>query len=1230
MHKTLDSLLEFKKHRNEISESLTNDFVGREKEINDICNILSEKGFIAITGQAGIGKSRLAVAAMERYVSINKNVRVLCVKNFCDYLSAIEEIIDDSMEYLFLFDDANNYKKLDEVIECLKYHNQGNVKAIFTIRDYLKDCIDFDLITPYEITPLSDKDIKKAIIDNTPIKNDEYLNKILNVSKGNIRIAFIVSDFVLKSGNGITSLFNVKDVMNNFYKKQMDKIGNTNNLVITAGIVSFFKSINLNQLFYISPILKIAGISKKEFLDNAQTLISMEFLDECVDIIKVSDQCFSDYLLNYVFIEKKYISIEDLIVNTYKYYNKRIIESLNAILSICLTEDTISYIKKEVINTISKIEDIELKHDLVVAFAPLALDYAAKEFKMGVEEYTDKKDIKWLLKLFQSLAKSEYSSVALEGIMRIMKKTNKKKSDVFNIINDTYILDYDSVKTSFRYLDSFLNYLIEYNINNENFLSLTSSYLKYFFNNSKFVNGKVIEFTSFNLSDDINGIIYFREKCWNYIFSYSSDKASDAIVDFAKYHITCGAKKIVLSDLKIINNYLDKCEDSELIYAILYEELKVDSKMYGFEDMLSRSEKYGDILSAILEKKPQDLNIETFKKLHNEKVFSFYSKYKRKIFEMIKDIDVIKKYYIYEIKSFLLIVLDCLDEFSQDILNIFIQYKVNPKLVVKKASLIVGLDYLYEMIKSIEDDNVREEYFYNFYSLINCHDSNNLYNFDAWVKSKQMLKIESYIERSALSLRKIAENSGISYVELVKIIFKKRVYNEIIVMEYFSYLLTDHDCFKELLDLNQELAIKIYEFLISNRVCDYENKALKEIIKVKRNYIKSFAKRYINNSIFDEEGIDEIIFDGDNYKMFFNTCLKIVKEKPQHFVPLHLQQFISNHLVNQNIYDWIITYIDENWKDNIIMESLFSILAGINDNYKNQFIVKYYNLGKDENVLKCALVGQSTFYSFNSFESYFNNKIRNLESLKKELIEWDKLNLISFIDELIEKCKEEIRKSKISQLIEHVDSSILEELQEIDLKTEVSLNDALKLYCDDENFRNMLSSGYFSYNDGSFSTNDNVPLKFTDVLKDKKIIGIKVVPVKEDVQDKYEEYLSSMNMIINRFGHSNNVTLCECLTQLFNERGWDVADFECETYLSRDIFSKIKNNKKNKFEKITIIKILIGLKLSKKERDFLLELNGTQLSIYNETDALYDFILNAKVDIETADELLRDVGKEGF
>ena len=244
----LSDLETFKKHRNDISESLTSIIVGRDKEINDIYNLLNQKDLIVISGPAGIGKSRLAVASIEKFFSENQDVTVLCVKSFGDYISAIDESLEESKKYLLFIDDASNLKRLDEVIECLKYH-RGKVKAIFTIRNYLKDCFNDESITYYEITSLSEEDIKRAIAENTKIKNDKWLNKIANISKGNIRFAFILAGVALNDEMGFISLFNVKDAMNSFYKGQIVKMDNSNNLLIVAGIISFFKSIYLNKLF---------------------------------------------------------------------------------------------------------------------------------------------------------------------------------------------------------------------------------------------------------------------------------------------------------------------------------------------------------------------------------------------------------------------------------------------------------------------------------------------------------------------------------------------------------------------------------------------------------------------------------------------------------------------------------------------------------------------------------------------------------------------------------------------------------------------------------------------------------------------------------------------------------------------------------------------------------------------------------------------------------------------
>ena len=1225
----LDDLETFRKHRNEISESLISKFVGREKEIDDICALLSRHNLVVLTGNAGIGKSRLAIAAIEKYVCVNKEVSVLCVKSFGDYISAIEESIEDNKNYLLLIDDASDFKRLAEVIECLKYHNK-NVKAIFTVRDYLKDCFNEEDLIIYEIHSLEKEEIKKAIALNTPIKNKEWLDKIASISKGNIRLAYVIANVVLKEEKGFDSLFNVNDIMNSFYKEQINKMSNSNNLIIIAGIISFFKSVNLNQLFYISPVLKIAGISKQEFLQSVDSLISMELVDECIGVVKVSDQCFADYLLNYVFIEKKYLKIKDVIVSTYKYYKKRIVESLNSILNTYLSDDAISYLKEEVLKVCALIEDVELKHEIEVTFAPIFLDYAVLEFKNGIEEYNDKKDIKWLLKLFAILSKTKYQSVAIEGVILLLKKTNLKKEELFKIINVTFMLDSNSIKSSFEYFNSFVTYLIEHNIKDEHFYLLISSHLKYSFSNSKLSIDNKLEYYSFNLNNNMNGIISFRKKCWDYVFSYELDNVLRIIIDFAKYHISKEADKIVKSDLKEINEYLENKECKELIQAVLYEEFKEEAKIYDFEDMLFSSTKYSEIISLILERKIGDQTYDEFKKIHEDNVHSVYVAYKSNIFEIINSINLISQYYNQNIQKFLLAILPFLDEFYETTLNMFVQYKVLPSTVVEKASAIIGIDTFYALIKSISNTAMKEEYLYAFYTLISRLCNKDTFEFEEWIKSKKNLEMNPIFARDVLSLRKVAENSGLSYLKLIKLIFKKREQNETLVKEYFSCIFYKNDAFKELLELDRDLAIEIYEFLIKQNENDYKNRALREIIYVKRNYIKIVAKNYLEVGIRDEEGLEEIIFNNDNCNLFFDTCIEIGKTKLPNFVPFSLQQFVSQNIDNQMMLDWIHAYIDKKHNDDVAMESLFTIIGNIDENYRNRFLIKYYEKGKDEEVLKCALLSHCESYSQEFAESYYNGKILSLEALKTALIKWDSLNLIYFINQLIEEYKAQIKENKISQLIEYVDSSLLNKLQEIDAKTEVSLADAFKLYVDDENFRKLLSSGYVAYKEGCFVSNTNVPIKFKDVLVNKSIIGIKTIQTNESEKKKYERYLSSMKIIHNRFNNEFQPTLDECLIQLFNEREWTTADFERETYLSKDIFSKIKNNDRNNLKKVTLIKILIGLKLQKPEIDFLLELNNTQLSKYDETDVLYSFILDSKIDIGMADELLREFGKEVF
>ena len=216
MPNKVDDLETFKKHRNSISESLETTLVGRDKEVKEILNLISNNDFLVISGPSGIGKSRLAVAAMEEYQNQTKNCKILCTKSFSDYINALDKEIKEKEKYIIFIDDANNYSKLIELIDFLKYKNNGNIKVVLTIRDYLKECFDSrnQLLAFYDVKPLEDTQIKEAILQNTIIKNEQWLEQISKIASGNIRVAFIASETAIKNNNDFLSLFNQSTVLN--------------------------------------------------------------------------------------------------------------------------------------------------------------------------------------------------------------------------------------------------------------------------------------------------------------------------------------------------------------------------------------------------------------------------------------------------------------------------------------------------------------------------------------------------------------------------------------------------------------------------------------------------------------------------------------------------------------------------------------------------------------------------------------------------------------------------------------------------------------------------------------------------------------------------------------------------------------------------------------------------------------------------------------------------------
>ncbi len=196
---------------------MINKFVGREKDIDNICDLLVRNDFIAITGPAGIGKSRLAVATIEKYSLENKEISVLCVKSFGDYISAIEESIEDSKQYLLLIDDASNLKRFDEVIKRFEEANQmtliESLYSLFlekkwTVKEFTQETALtkdlFSKIKNKQRKSLEKKTLIQILIGlRLPKDQRDYLLEKNQTQLSKYDLEDVLYDFMLASGIGI-------------------------------------------------------------------------------------------------------------------------------------------------------------------------------------------------------------------------------------------------------------------------------------------------------------------------------------------------------------------------------------------------------------------------------------------------------------------------------------------------------------------------------------------------------------------------------------------------------------------------------------------------------------------------------------------------------------------------------------------------------------------------------------------------------------------------------------------------------------------------------------------------------------------------------------------------------------------------------------------------------------------------------------------------------------------
>ena len=352
---------------NRLSAPLNTDFLLREEELRLANEKLALNDILILSGPAGVGKTKLALQICEVLAEQN-TLEVVCIKS--NGLELYEDLLttfEPEKDYLVFVDDANELSGLHFVLEHFKkVTNEKKYikKIIMTVRDYARKQV-VDAIHEVEkpqilrIGMFKDDEIRKLIKSAYGITNHWYLDRIVAIADGNARLAMLAGKIASETED-LDSIRDVTELYDHYYRKQLDVIIENPSCLISAGIMAFFETLHLDHLGSLEPIFAAAKLSEDQFVMDLKTLHELEIVDLCHDkAAKISDQSFSNYLIKYVFVDKKNISLFEMIKVCFFINKAKTITACNILLNVFSDETTQDFVRQQIKNVWDSLADDE-------------------------------------------------------------------------------------------------------------------------------------------------------------------------------------------------------------------------------------------------------------------------------------------------------------------------------------------------------------------------------------------------------------------------------------------------------------------------------------------------------------------------------------------------------------------------------------------------------------------------------------------------------------------------------------------------------------------------------------------------------------------------------------------------------------------------------------------------------------------------------------------------------
>lgn len=1062
---------------NRMAAPIDTKFLFREKEFQDIINAYLKVNVVILSGSSGTGKTRLALHYVKNHADA-KNEKTYCIhSNALPIYEDLKLFLDKPGDYFLFIDDANQLSGLQHIIRYVSMKPEGyNVKILITVRDYALQKVinDVRAITYYEIVNVnvfSENEIKELLETSLGILNSDYQERIIRIAEGNARIA-ILAGKVACSSNRLESIDDVSQLYEDYYGSNLEnnQFFIDKNLCITSGIIAFLDAIHLDYIDALLPILQEKGLNRDSFIENIRMLHEREIVDICNDkAVRFSDQCLSNYLLKYIFFDKRLLSLSKMIKACFSSYKERTVSSVNTLLNIFRNKELLNFVEKEIKLLWDELstENLPIFFEFVKVFfrinpteTLLLLQNKIESEERVICEWSDIDTEKRknyphvgndIIKILGGFADMTDLPTACDLFFQYYLKRPDLFMEFYHAVNIYFGIQRDSFRNSFYTQITFFEKLIEYSNDWKQefiviiFLQIAEEFLK--LNFSPVEEGRKDAITIYQIplimSKDVEK---YRKLIWESLTSLSKiEKYREKVRRiFSSYGgiIDDISIPVLQFDLKYIELILKlNFPPDKLTNCLLADKIvQVFSRInYSCESLFFEYFKGESFQLYCLLKGP---DYEEHKKRKQQSINHYTLNCDLQMFKKLIDvcssISGTDNHSSWEVGEGLGIAFDAISNKADlyvDAIKYYIQNdtpnNLHPYHLVDNLFSLLSDSEVYEIIIS-EEYSQKNAWTYAYYhelppGLITEKHLQGLYDFlndtsDRYITSSSMRDVDFLDKYNAID--------ELALMEGCKIILDKKKYSSFIVDIYFGLLFNyHHNTPREVIqkfNCNLELLEEIYCAMLSyDNHCDYDGQFLKEIYSVRTSILDKYIDSLINiDSFSDYQEKYCCFFDlGDFVEIYNKIFEQLIRNCrfPKITVPYFLESLLLKNQNKPDLFEkqdeWICQCIQLFSKDETKMYCLFSVISKLEIERKKIYVLIFLeNNPLFEDFGRIPLIPTSWSWSGSAVPMY-SDWIEFLESLLPSLVGLKWIKHKNYIETQISYLKRKIESEQIDEIL---------------------------------------------------------------------------------------------------------------------------------------------------------------------------------------------------------------------